>query len=594
MHSNHATQKSRCHRSSEAERRRARDACLVPALLVAATVGLASHSALAQIIPAPVPLYPADPATPLYYKDGNGPALGYFERWTPSDYGCRDLTKGTDVISQYTNSVKCIPLGGSGSSFLTLNGTERFRDENFEHSGLHTAASTLASGLPSKVTGDNQSERFLTHTEGGADLHLTDYFRAYAQLDNATQAGRQIQNPGPVAANRADLSLMAAFAEGRININQTPFATPALKDTILGLRVGRENSGLGSDGYWNSVNGGTNLAGGSLDGFHAYADQGSRRLDIFADRFVNEINTDGKLDTDRPLQDRENAHQLFWGGYYSNDLPRTTVLGFDTKTAIDAFYYGYSNNNAQYTNRFFRKTQTGPGALVIVPGGGSFITADDYRNEFGLRFNGDVGRFDADWSVVYQGGSFGQFSVEAWAFHTSTGYNFDLPWKLWAGLWFDGASGGASGTNKTLHTFQPIRQNSYAISTISVDQALSNVIDLSPRIAFNPDFNIGSVHVHDLGVTVWYSFYFRQNQNDAIYAGTFFGNQNAPGANPYQITALSRGKFIGQEPNLRAYWAFAPHWNYGIDVAYRIVGPALKAAGAKNTLYVRNQLSFTF
>jgi hypothetical protein len=97
-----------------------------------------------------------------------------------------------------------------------------------------------------------------------------------------------------------------------------------------------------------------------------------------------------------------------------------------------------------------------------------------------------------------------------------------------------------------------------------------------------------------MGVSIWYSLYFRQNQNDAVYAGTFFGNQTAPGANPYQITAISRGQFIGQQPNIRLYWGFAPHFNYGIDAAYEFVGPALKVAGAKDTLYIRNQLLFDF
>jgi hypothetical protein len=57
---------------------------------------------------------------------------------------------------------------------------------------------------------------------------------------------------------------------------------------------------------------------------------------------------------------------------------------------------------------------------------------------------------------------------------------------------------------------------------------------------------------------------------------------------------VSRGQFIGQQPNLRVYWAFAPHFTYGIDAAYEIVGSALKVAGAQNTLYVRNQLIFDF
>jgi hypothetical protein len=577
------------HQPAKVERSCAPRTAGLSMLLLAATVAPVSHTASAQVMPGPVPLYPPASDQPLHYKDGNGPSLSYFERWLPSDNGCSNLTQGTDTISQYTNPLKCIPLGTAGNSYLTLNGTERFRNENFSHSGLHTTASTAANGTPLKNTTANQSERWMTHSETGADIHITNYFRAYGQIDNGTQSGRQIA-PAPSAANRNTLSLMALFGEGKIDLDETPLATPALHDTILGLRVGRENSGLGSDSFWNSVNGGTNLAGGSLDGLHAYADQGPRRLDIFAYHFVNEVNLDPRGGRE-PFLDRDNAKQLFWGGYFSNDLPKFALLGLEAKTGIDAFYYGYSNAAAQYTNRNLLKN---PASSAIAPGGVSFITAHDYRHSLGLRFYGRIGNFDYDYSGVLQRGSFGKFDVDAWAFHTSTGYNFALPGKPWLGLWLDGASGGVSTASNTIQTFQPMRQNAYAISTVSVSQALSNVINLSPRIAFAPDFNIGSFHVEKLGVSFWYSFYFRQNQNDAVYAGTYFGNQTAPGANPYQITAISRGQFIGQQPNVRLYWAFAPHFNYGLDVAYEFVGPALKAAGAKDTLYIRNQLSFDF
>ena len=584
------TQQRRRNGSIEGTYARAEKASGPLALLLAVTVALASHSALAQIMPGPVPLYPPNPAQPLYYKDGNGPALGYFQRWLPSNYGCSNLNQGTDAISQYTNSLKCIPFGTGNNSYITFNGTERFRNEDYSHTFLHTTGSTAADGAPLKNTTANESERWMTHSEVGTDLHITDFFRAYGQIDNGTQSGRQITAPGPSGANRNDLSLMALFGEGRININQTPFSIPALNDTMLGLRIGRENTGLGSDAFWNSINGGTNLAGGSLDGIHAYADQGRRRLDLFADHFVNEVSFDPRGGSE-PFLDRDNAKQLYWGGYFSNDLPKSSVLGLEAKTGIDVFYYGYSNSAAQYTNRALLKN---PASLAIAPGGVSFITAHDYRNSFGLRFYGALGHVDYDYSGIVQRGSFGKYDVDAWAFHASTGYNLPLPWKPWLGLWLDGASGGVSSASNTIQTFQPMRQNAYAISTESVSQALTNLINLSPRIAFAPDFYIGSFHVEKVSASIWYSFYFRQNQNDAVYNGNYFGNQTAPVANAYQITAVSRGQFIGQQPNLRVYWAFAPHFTYGIDAAYEIVGSALKVAGAQNTLYVRNQLIFDF
>src|SRR4051812_9405638 len=90
-------------------------------LALAAATSLAAP-ALAQIMPAPTPLYPADPTQTLYYKDANGPGSVYVERWLPSNWGCSGLTRGTDTISQYTNPLKCVQLGPA-NSYVTLNGT---------------------------------------------------------------------------------------------------------------------------------------------------------------------------------------------------------------------------------------------------------------------------------------------------------------------------------------------------------------------------------------------------------------------------------------------------------------------------------------
>lgn len=558
--------------------------------------------ALAQVAMPPSPLYPVDPAKPLYYKDGNGPAAGYLQRWIPSNnYGTAGCTRpGTDdIISRFTNPLKCVAVGDDGHSYIVFNGTERLRYENFQYGGLGAKSTSNAAGVPTAAPGQGigaatQRQGYLTHTAIGADLHLTDYFRAYGQLDNATYSGRQLLRPGPSATGRDDLAVVALFAEGKTAFGQDT-ASPLLRGTLLGLRVGRENLGFGSDNFWFAPNGGTNLAGTSFDGFHAYADRGATRLDIFAAHIVNEINFNPN-NGDTVLQDRDNARQLMWGGHLSHDLPPFVAWGLEGKTGIDAFYYGYSNSAAQYTASAFLKA---PGSQAIAAGGASFVTAHDYRHSIGLRFYGSLGDFTFDYSGVLQRGSFGAYNVAAWAFHTITGYDFpSLAWQPWVGVQIDGASGGVSQTSKggsnTIMTFQPMRVDTLALSTISVDQALSNVISLSPRFDLHPRFSIGTFAIENLVISVRNNFYFRQQENDAVYAGTYFGNQTSPGANPYQLTAIKRGQFIGYQPNLRLTWGFAPHLTYGLDLAYQTNGPALKAIGAKDTLYVRNQMVFNF
>jgi hypothetical protein len=524
------------------------------------------------------------------------------ERWLPSDnYAAAGCTrpKGDDIISRFTDPLKCVAIGHDGHSYIVFNGTERLRNENFQYGGLGAKSTSNAAGVPVAAPGQGigastQRESYLAHTALGADLHLTDYFRLYGQLDNGTYSGRKLLRPGPSASGRNDLSVVTLFAEGKAAFGNNA-AGPLLRNTILGLRVGRENLGFGSDNFWFAANGGNNLAGTSFDGFHAYADQGATRLDIFAAHTVNEVNFNSHTG-DTVLQDRDNARQLMWGGHLSHDLPPFALWGLVGKTGIDVFYYGYSNGAAQYTNRAFLKA---PGSQAIAHGGASFVTAHDYRHSVGLRFYDRLDDVTFDYSGVVQRGSFGAYSVDAWAFHAVTGYDFSTtPWKPWLGVQIDGASGGVSQSSKggsnTIMTFQPMRMSALALSTISVDQALSNVISFSPRFDLHPVFSIGSLKVKNLLISVRNNFYFRQQENDAVYAGTYFGNQTAPGSNPYQLTAIKRGQFIGYQPNLRVSWKFAPHFTYGLDLAYETEGPALKAIGAKDTLYIRNQMTFDF
>lgn len=575
--------------------------------LFAACVGVAlalgSGAALAQTAMPPAPRYPTDPAQPLYYKDGNGPEASYYQRWIPSDnYGVAGCTApvGTDIVSQFTDPLKCVGLGNGGHSYVVFNGTERLRAENYQYGSLGVKSTSNAAGVPTAAPGQGigastQREGYLTHTALGADWHLNDDLRVYGQLDNATYAGRQLLRPGPSANGRNDLSVVNLFAEGKTQLGSSGADRPLLKHTILGLRLGRENLGFGSDDFWFAPNGGTNLAGTSFDGFHAFADQGATRLDLFGAHMVNEVNFDAN-NGNTVLQDRDNAKQLMWGGHLSHDLPPFSFLGAEGKTGIDAFYYGYSNAAGQYTNSAFLKV---PSSQAIASGGASFITAHDYRHSLGLRFYGALDNFTFDYSGVVQRGSFAGYDVDAWAFHSVTGYNFaTAPWEPWLGVQIDGASGGVSqaskGGSNTIMTFQPMRQDPLAMSTISVDQALSNVINLSPRFDLHPRFSIGGFEIENLLISIRNNFYFRQQENDAIYSGVYFGNQTAPGANPYQLSAIKRGQFIGYQPNLRMSWAFAPHFRYGLDLAYQTEGPALKAIGAKDTLYVRNEIVFNF
>jgi Alginate export len=571
------------------------------ASVVAACVALASGPAKAYSDQPVAPKYPTARGVPFYYKDDAAGA--FFQRYAPTDISCAAARDG-GFLGRLTNPLKCVQLGKDPNSFISVNGAARIRNEFHAYKNLGVARTLKGGRLDAAGNGD---QVIFKHYELlGTDLHITKYFRAYGQIVHAGDTGHNNAIPPTVGNNRNDLTYTALFGEGRLYADEMGLGNSFLRHTIFGLRAGRENAAFGSDGFWFSGSGGPAIPATTFDGFHFFGDDGPNRLDAFFFHPVSERASDGSGNTIFASSDNASIH--VWGLHFSHDLPQATLtlpfFGVEpTKTGMDFFYYGYSSKSSEYQNiRLFKGAAPASLAAAEADGrsvsNGSFIKAPDYRHEIGLRVNGSIGHLDYDYSGVIQRGSFGAYDVDAYAFHTTTAYNLGylLPWDPALFMGFDYFSGGV-GSDHTISTFQPIRATGFDDSTNAIDLAPSNLYVLTPGINTHPNFWLGSFHLHHLGLEMRVHMYWRANRSDAIYNGPTFGFEtaSAPGsANPYGLTSLASGNYVGIAPRLNLDWHFAPHLSYSFEAQYFMPGKVLSAVGAHDTLYLRNQITYSF
>lgn len=503
-------------------------------------------------------------AAPVYSKGKSpGSRNSHVARYDEDYAYLRDPDKATSPL----DALKYIPLNESGSAYLTLNGEARYRFDYTQNRNFGAAPSATVPATPSAplrlgaVRPPLDSELSKQRYTLGADLHLGEHLRLYADVWHAEQTGHGAGTAIP-ASQRNDLELLNGFAEVMQNFGAAR----------TGLRVGRQMLFFG-----NSHNVGANLATSLpdpvFDGVRGYADWGSLRIDAFgynAYKFKDGV-----------FAGSDNPHRNLWGVYASADLPKTQVMGETLSTSLDGFYYGFRaepDNNGPGTGLY---NVAALRTAATVSGTSGFRAATDRRHTVGLRWYGELGPVSFDWDAAIQGGSYGALDVRAWAFNTDTGYNFaSLPWKPRLGLHIDAASGG--GDRSTLRTYQPMFPDTLYYLPNSFFTP-TNFFDIAPRIRVTP--------APGLTVEAYYAFLWRQSEEDAVYTGNWKG---ANGTNALAASALVRGRAIGSMPNLTVGWTPLRGVILRATVAEFIPGQALKSIQARNTTYVNTQLTVKF
>ncbi len=501
-------------------------------------------------------------AVDLHYKQkGPGRDNAYFER-NEENY---DYLSDPRQSHDFWDPVKNIPLTGDDGVYLSLNGEVRGYYEYFEHNHFGVASGTTPRG--SLIPQSSDQSFYFSRLQLGAMLNVHDWLMGYVELINGQEAAIHAGSDFPGVLNN-DLTLTQAYVELR-NIDGK---------TWYGARLGRQVIYLGNNLYIGSSPL-TNIPSTIFDAARGYVDGEWYRIDAFYGALVDYYDN-------RALSASTNDGNTMWGLYSSFDLrPRKTSLG-TLKSTIEPFYFGYraqpsGNNPGDY---YYDDALLVPGSPITpMPGSGVGPAQLDVRHTLGVRNFGSIDRFDWDWQAAWQGGSYGNYSVDAFQLNTETGYLLSArDWRPRIAVRFNVASGGASKADRQIYTFQPLQTAPFYYAEGDAI-APANIFNVMPRITIRP--------ARGVIVTFQDSVFWRYSLNDAVYNGIW-----AAAVTPmtYGLTAYNHARYIGHQAELTVDWALDRHLSMEFVVTDFVPGAAMRTAGGKNTAYGRYIVSYKF
>ena len=342
------------------------------------------------------------------------------------------------------DDLKYLPLSAdSPARYLSLGVTLRERFES------NDAASFAVAGRPA-------DSYVLQRLQVHADLHFSEHWRLYTELEDARDFSKA--TTGPADANKADLRL--AFVE----------TVDKLGGGTLKARVGRQDFAFDLQRFVSSRDG-PNVRQ-SFDAVWADWERGPWRLIGFVSRPVQYAN-------DHSFDDRSNDDFRF-------DTVRVE-RHLAAKIDLSAYWSRYARSDAQY-----------------LDGGGT-----ERRQVFDVRLTGAKGPLDWDIESMLQGGRVGARRIRAWAFGPRAGYTVrEWPWTPRLGLQFDAASGDTKAGDATLGTFNPLFPNG-SYFTLAGYTGYANVLHVKPTVTLHPTQRVSVLAA--LGLQ-W-----RTTEADAVY-----------------------------------------------------------------------------
>jgi hypothetical protein len=398
--------------------------------------------------PAPATTAAPKPAASTGYPieaQGWGPKQGktWQARWMDDFTYLRDRSKRKD----FYDPIKYIPLNDDGSVYLSLSGELRFRNNTFTHPGMVPTADTQI--------------QWLRRVFGGADLHVGEHFRVYAELAHGQIDGVNEGNP---ASQHNEAYLQQGFFDITGDINGVE----------AGFRAGRQ---LFIDGptQLQAARDNTNLFR-PMNGFRGWLIGDDKRLDVYEFRWP--VDGPGGLGDDK----------IDYGRRF-----RGVTAGFKLpvgKLYLDPFWYS-SRVDEQRWGR---------------------TTARDERDFWGVRFYGTYGNLTTESYVSSQRGSYGDRKVRAWSGGTSNRWSLSKEgWKPSLGFHADVASGGGGAFNGgTIKGASFLHSNVLYFDWSSFFGA-TNLINAAPQFVFQP--------LPKVNVTTEWEALWRYSENDAVYNG---------------------------------------------------------------------------
>jgi hypothetical protein len=344
------------------------------------------------------------------------------------------------------------------------------------------------------------------------DIHYGMHVHTFVELKSGINSYR-IGGPRPIDEKKLD------FQVGFLEVG-----TSSGQNSVK-LRVGRQELEYGS-GRLIDVREGPNVRL-SFDGFMVKGKIGSWQLDGFAVR----------PDLDKPgfFDNAPNHAVSFWGVYASRaQLPHSTSL--------ELYYLGLDRKEATFERG----------------------TAQEVRHSLGARISRPIATerpgWDFDDEALWQFGSFGSDSIQAWTVATETGYRFPtfrLKPRFSAKA---DISSGDHPSSHTLGTFNPLfPKGNYFGVLATTGPGPINFIDLHPRVEVTLP--------HAITASFDWIVQWRESLDDGVYAVPGFLIRAADG---------SRARFVGHRPGTEIRWQMTRHLWFQADYGIFYAGSFLK------------------
>jgi len=410
--------------------------------------------------------------------------------------------------------LKYIPLNQTGSWYLSIGGEARERYEYFNHPNW---------GKDPQDSG-YLLQRYFLH----GDLRMGERLRLFSQLQSSLEDWRA---GGPRPTDKDELDLHQAFLDVKLDV-------PG--EVALTLRSGRQELAYGSQRII-SVREGPNVRQ-SFDGFRLMYRRGEIQIDGFA---AKPAQTNRHVFDDGP----DNTKAL-WGAY--------AVLPFPPlpKGNLDLYYIGLYRGKAGFDQGTARETRHSAGARL-------------WRTALPLDYN-----FEA----LYQWGSFGSGTIQAWTVASDTGYTLaSLPLTPRFGLRADIASGDEDPANHDLQTFNPLFPKGAYFSEAGLIGP-ANFIDLNPCVDLHP--------ADHLTLTFDWDLFWRESTRDGLY-------NNAVGL--VRSGRASAARYIGSMSQAQLFWDIDRHLSFVAIYGHFFAGSFLKESGpGADVDYLTTWFSYKF
>ena len=392
--------------------------------------------------------------------------------------------------NDFWDPIKFIPLNEDRNVFLSLGGEIRDTYERFHNTNF---------GLSHEDPDGYLLQRYLFHV----DFHAGQRFRFFGELNSSLEDGRT-GGPRPVVD------------EDKLDLHQGFVDFVVLKprgNSSLTLRIGRYEMAFGS-GRMVDLREGPNVPL-SFDGFRLSWKSPAWQVDGFATRPVQ--NKPGIFD-DPPQHDF-----AFWGFYATHPLSQTQ------RKALDFYYLGWDRKDA-----------------VFNQGAGH-----EKRHTLGARVSGERGPWAYDAEAMYQFGSFGVGTINAWRVAADNWYSFpSVRWRPRIGLATDFATGDKNAANPDLQTFNSLFQSGTYSGRAQV---------LGPDNAIRLEPSLGLLFSERLTLSAGWGFFWRESSSDGLYG--IPGNLIVPSHGV-------KSRYEGSRPIVQLDWQMTRHLSTHVNYMY--------------------------